>query len=212
MGEESELKALLLCAGRTIPSKVNLWPENAKPKCLFHVRGEVLLERQVRILREVGIDDIRVVVGYKKEMIEKFNEEKKLGLELVYNPTAESDRKAGSGWVKGLDSVKVGLEGVNDDVLIMYGDLYLKANGLKRVLEEKSPCVSVYSGHGCQMFKTSKELLPLLRKFNGVGIGTSLRKFCMRNNGVEIILYPPEVIHDIDFYPQTDEYKLEHKK
>ena len=38
-----------------------------KPKGLLRVRGEVLVERQIRQLQEAGIDGITVVVGYKKE-------------------------------------------------------------------------------------------------------------------------------------------------
>lgn len=38
-----------------------------KPKGLLRVRGEVLIERQIRQLQEAGIHDITVVVGYKKE-------------------------------------------------------------------------------------------------------------------------------------------------
>lgn len=38
-----------------------------KPKGLFEVRGEVLIERQIRQLKEAGITDITVVVGYMKE-------------------------------------------------------------------------------------------------------------------------------------------------
>ncbi len=37
------------------------------PKSLIKVRGEVLLERQIRQLREAGIDEIVLVVGYMKE-------------------------------------------------------------------------------------------------------------------------------------------------
>ena len=38
-----------------------------KPKGLLKVRGEVLVERQIRQLQEAGITDITVVVGYKQE-------------------------------------------------------------------------------------------------------------------------------------------------
>ena len=40
-----------------------------KPKALLHVKGEILIERQIRQLREAGISDIIIVVGY---MAEKF--------------------------------------------------------------------------------------------------------------------------------------------
>lgn len=38
------------------------------PKALLTVKGEVLIERQIRQLREAGIWDIIIVVGYKREM------------------------------------------------------------------------------------------------------------------------------------------------
>lgn len=38
------------------------------PKGLLKVKGEVLIERQIRQLREAGISDITVVVGYKAEL------------------------------------------------------------------------------------------------------------------------------------------------
>ena len=47
-----------------------------KPKGLLKVKGEVLVERQIRQLQEVGIKDITVVVGYMKEkfryLVDKF--------------------------------------------------------------------------------------------------------------------------------------------
>ena len=48
-----------------------------KPKGLLNVKGEILIERQIRQLQEAGISDITVVVGYKAELfeylIDKFN-------------------------------------------------------------------------------------------------------------------------------------------
>ena len=38
-----------------------------RPKALIEVKGEVLIERQIRQLREAGIENISVVVGYMKE-------------------------------------------------------------------------------------------------------------------------------------------------
>ena len=48
-----------------------------KPKGVLVVKGEVLIERQIRQLQAAGIDDITVVVGYMKEkffyLADKFN-------------------------------------------------------------------------------------------------------------------------------------------
>lgn len=55
-----------------------------KPKALITVRGEVLIERQIRQLKEAGIHEIIVVTGYKAEQFEYLR--KKLGVTLVHNP------------------------------------------------------------------------------------------------------------------------------
>lgn len=38
-----------------------------RPKGLFCVKGEILIERQIRQLNEAGVYNIYVVVGYMKE-------------------------------------------------------------------------------------------------------------------------------------------------
>ncbi|MCR5207785.1 MAG: NTP transferase domain-containing protein [Eubacterium sp.] len=53
------------------------------PKGLTVVKGEVLIERQLRQLREAGIDEIIVVVGYMKEKFEYLSE--RFGVILVEN-------------------------------------------------------------------------------------------------------------------------------
>lgn len=53
------------------------------PKGLLVVKGEVVIERQIRQLREAGVRDITVVVGYKAEMFEYLRS--KFDVDLVYN-------------------------------------------------------------------------------------------------------------------------------
>ncbi len=57
--------AIILAAGtssRFVPISFEI------PKSLLKVRGEILIERQIKQLQEAGIYDITVVVGYKKEL------------------------------------------------------------------------------------------------------------------------------------------------
>lgn len=54
-----------------------------RPKGVMRVRGDVLIERQIRQLIEVGITDIVVVVGYMKEAF--FYLEAKFGVRIVIN-------------------------------------------------------------------------------------------------------------------------------
>ena len=54
-----------------------------RPKGLLRVKGEVLVERQIRQLQEAGVTDITLVVGYKAEMFSYLKE--KMGVEIVMN-------------------------------------------------------------------------------------------------------------------------------
>ena len=54
-----------------------------KPKGVLKVKGEILIERQIRQLREAGIADITVVVGYMKEKF--FYLQDKFGVDIVVN-------------------------------------------------------------------------------------------------------------------------------
>lgn len=70
--------AVILAAGmgrRLVPLSFE------RPKALFRVRGEVLIERLIRQLREAGVEDIHVVVGPMKESF--YYLEDKLGVHLV---------------------------------------------------------------------------------------------------------------------------------
>lgn len=54
-----------------------------KPKGLLKVKGEILIEREIRQLQAAGIEDITVVVGYMKEKF--FYLEEQFGVRIVVN-------------------------------------------------------------------------------------------------------------------------------
>ena len=54
-----------------------------KPKALLKVKGEVLIEREIRQLQAAGIDDITIVVGYMKEKL--FYLEDRFHVKIVIN-------------------------------------------------------------------------------------------------------------------------------
>ena len=72
--------AVILAAGfgmRMVPINTQV------PKGLLEVRGEPLIERLIKQLQEVGIQKIRVVVGFMKEHFDYLIDE--YGVKLVYN-------------------------------------------------------------------------------------------------------------------------------
>lgn len=54
-----------------------------KPKALVEVNGEILIERQIRQLKEAGIHEVIVVVGYMKEKMSYLKD--KWGVQIVEN-------------------------------------------------------------------------------------------------------------------------------
>lgn len=55
-----------------------------KPKALIEVRGEILIERQIKQLIEAGINKIIIITGYKAEQFEYLK--KKYEVILILNP------------------------------------------------------------------------------------------------------------------------------
>lgn len=66
-------------------------------KALTEVRGEVLIEREIRQLKEAGIDEIYIVTGYKAEQFEYLV--KAFGVKLIHNPDYLTRNNNGSIWV-----------------------------------------------------------------------------------------------------------------
>lgn len=78
--ERKPNNAVILAAGfgmRMVPINLSV------PKALLEVNGEKLIDRLIRQLHEVGINDITVVIGFMKEQFEYLIDE--FGVELVVN-------------------------------------------------------------------------------------------------------------------------------
>lgn len=96
------------------------------PKCLFKCRGEVLLERQVRLLRECGIEHIKIITNYKEEMIKEFDRRKKLGLGFIHNPDF---RKPFVGLRSAMEKER--------DCLLVFGDVYLTKYTIGKLIGQR---------------------------------------------------------------------------
>ena len=65
------------------------------PKGLFTVKGEILIEREIRQLHEAGISQVIVVTGYMADQFEYLKE--KYGVTLVMNEDYHTKNNAVSG-------------------------------------------------------------------------------------------------------------------
>ena len=64
--EKTGTKAIILAAG---PGSRLRPLTDDKPKCMLEINGKTLIERQIETFRNCGIDDITIVKGHKKNLI-----------------------------------------------------------------------------------------------------------------------------------------------
>ncbi len=67
-----------------------------KHKALIEVKGEILIERQIKQIKEAGIKDIYIVTGYKAEQFEYLKD--KFGIKLINNTEYLTRNNNGSIW------------------------------------------------------------------------------------------------------------------
>jgi choline kinase len=134
MGEEetkamSSLTALILAAG--YGSRIADVTTN--PKSLLTVNDKSLMDWHFESLASVGIKDVVVVTGYKRDVLESYLEKYKSNFNLQY--AINDDYK-----IKGNTfSLFFGLEKVETDFLLFDADLIYEASILRAFVEEKEP-------------------------------------------------------------------------
>jgi choline kinase len=102
------MRAIILAAGRGL----RLQPSNERqlPKCLLRFAGMSLLERHLRMLKNAGVDEVVLALGYRREVVEAeidrldwlprpevvLNERYDLGSVLTVHTAADAMMRGGS--------------------------------------------------------------------------------------------------------------------
>lgn len=94
------------------------------PKGLITVKGEVLVERQIKQLLSAGIQEIYVVTGYKAECFQYLSE--KFGVHLRHNPYYETRNNNAS--------IKV-VEDILDNTYVCSADNYFIRNPFEKMVD-----------------------------------------------------------------------------
>jgi len=93
------------------------------PKVLLDINGKSILERQISLLREHGVNEIFVVTGYKRE------KHVLKDIEYIFNPRYSETEQ--------LASMMVARTKISDDVLIIFGDIIFDSQILQQILASK---------------------------------------------------------------------------
>ena len=130
-------KAVLLAAGRG--TRMRELTE-ALPKPMLHVRGKPVLQHIIEGLRDAGLRDFLIVVGWHAEVVrEFFDDGSRFGVRIQYTTQAVQD---GTGKVVELAREFVG----RDPFILSYGDILVAPENyprLKAALADGKAVVSV---------------------------------------------------------------------
>lgn len=116
-------KALVLAAGRG----TRLQPVTLDTsKCMLPLIGKPILWHIIKALADSGIEDINIIVGYKKEkIIEYFGDGSRLFVKIKY---IEQSRRDGTAHA-------IGLSDFDDDFLVLNGDTLVDTEDIQKIIE-----------------------------------------------------------------------------
>lgn len=109
------MRAVILAAGSG--SRMGMYGKDM-PKGMLPINGKPIIEWQIKRLREIGLNDIIIVTGYKAETI-KFP-----GITYYHNANYADTNM--------LETLMCAREALDNDVLISYADI-LYTNGLAKI-------------------------------------------------------------------------------
>ncbi|HMK54179.1 MAG TPA: bifunctional sugar-1-phosphate nucleotidylyltransferase/acetyltransferase [Methanobacteriaceae archaeon] len=115
-----------------------------RPKTMLPVGGKPLLQYNVEALRDAGIVDIILVVGYYQEVVkEHFQDGSKLGVQIDY---VTQEKRLGTAHA-------IGTAGSNgeDEVIILNGDILVQSQVIKSLIDK-------YQRTGCDTILTLTEV------------------------------------------------------
>ena len=213
--------AIIMAAGmssRFVPISLE------KPKGLLTVKGEVLIERQIRQLHEAGVHNIILVLGYKKESF-FYLEDKFENLKIIINPKYDvknnvftiylAQQYIGNTYICSSDNyfTENPFEGyvyqsfysaieVNSRLNEWYMIPDSKMNISKIVKNDEKGYIMM--GHVYWNRDFSHEMISLINQDQGIGVYDSeLWEQILSDNlkklpPMEIKVYPSDVIHEFD--------------
>ncbi|MCR5108593.1 MAG: NTP transferase domain-containing protein, partial [Lachnospiraceae bacterium] len=129
------MKALILNSGMGTRMGV-LASEH--PKCMTEISpNETIISRQLTQLADVGIDEVIITTGRFSDVLEKYCRSLNLPVHIIFvnNPEYKDTNY--------IYSIYCAREYLDDDIILMHGDLVFENEVLDQVLESDSSCMTV---------------------------------------------------------------------
>lgn len=131
------MKALILNSG--IGSRMGMLTSE-HPKCMTEINSrETILSRQLRILSEAGINEVVITTGYYDGVLVQYCNSLDLPLHYTFikNPIYDQTNY--------IYSIYCAREYLDDDIILMHGDIVYENEVMDKVMESETSCMTVSS-------------------------------------------------------------------
>ena len=131
------MRALILNSG--LGSRMGVLTSE-QPKCMTEVSArETILSRQLKLIAEAGIKEVVMTTGYYDSVLIKYCEELDMPLQFTFvkNPLYDQTNY--------IYSIYCAREYLDDDIVLMHGDLVFEPEVLDRVVASPVSCMTVSS-------------------------------------------------------------------
>lgn len=136
-GEPESMKALILNSG--LGSRMGEMVAE-HPKCMTQISPmDTILSRQLKMLVEAGVTEVVITTGPFADVLEQYCEEFNLPLHIRF---VKNERYWETNYIYSIYCAKEYLE---DDILLMHGDLVFEWDVLRQVAESECSCMVVDS-------------------------------------------------------------------
>ena len=131
------MKALILNSG--LGSRMGkLTSEH--PKCMTEINSqETILSRQLNILVDAGIDDVVITTGYYDEVLKNYCNSLELPIHFTFVKNILYDK------TNYIYSIYCAREYLDDDIILMHGDLVFENEVMDMVMNAPNSCMTVSS-------------------------------------------------------------------
>lgn len=131
------MKALILNSG--LGSRMGILTSE-QPKCMTEISShETILSRQLKLIANAGIEDVIITTGYHDGVLVQYCEELDLPIHFTFvkNTLYEETNY--------IYSIYCAREYLDDDIILMHGDLVFENEVFDKVLESKYSCMTISS-------------------------------------------------------------------
>lgn len=110
------------------------------PKCMTMISSdETILSRQLRLLAEAGVNDVVMTTGFSENILKSYADsiDSPLNIRYVHNPVFMDTNY--------IYSIYLAREHLNDDILLLHGDLVFEKSVLEEIFHSSKSCMAVSS-------------------------------------------------------------------